>query len=405
MENVDVQSQITTTNEDLQYNLANAADKLFAEKKYEQALKAYSELLLHTTDSDLYVKMGNCFEKISKVQTALEYWEKAIEVDPMNSDAYISLGNYYYSKAQREKAISYWLASLLSMPEEPTSNLNIAVAYSEKDMKTEAFIYYERYLKYAQNKTSEKYIKIKNRIEKSKKLGNDYLKLGVQLQAQGDKISALKCYKRAAHYCPIYSKIHLNLGSLFYAEKNYEEAVKHWTNALYLDPHYSKIINNLAISYDMQKKFDFAYCYYTRYSKYIQNNPAELEKISTRCHRLKPVLNSNPYLIKNHLEMAEEAISECNYFKALNEYKNYVILEPNSMQDYAPLISKIENYLNPEKGIIENCIIQGQKLMATERDFAQAQQYFARVLVLAENNTDEYSEAKGRLALCMQRSL
>ncbi len=75
------------------------------------------------------------------------------------------------------------------------------------------------------------------------------------------------------------------------------------------------------------------------------------------------------------------------------------------MQDYVPLINKIENYLNPEKGIIENCIIQGRKLITTERDFAQAQQYFARVLVLAENNTDEYNEAKGRLALCMKRSL
>lgn len=405
MTETDVQHQIVITNSDTATDLLTVAEKLYSEKKYEQALKTYSDLLLHSTDSDIYTKMGNCFEKIGKVQTALEYWEKAIDVDSMNSNAYINLGNYYYSKNKLEKAISYWLASLLSMPEEPTSNLNIAVAYAEKGMKTEAFIYYDRYLKYAQNKTSEKYIKIKKRIEKSKKLGNDYLKLGVQLQSQGDSASALKCYIRAAHYCPIYSKVHLNLGSIYYADKKYEEAAKHWSNALYLDPHYPKIINNLAITYDMLQKFDYAYSYYSRYLKYIQNNQLELDKITTRCHKLKPILNSKPYLITNHLEAAEQAISECNYFKALNEYKNYVMLEPNAIQSYSPLINKIDNYLNPERGIIENCMLQGRKSMGTEKNFELAKQYFARVLVLAENDSPEYSEAKGRLAVCIQHSL
>lgn len=400
----DLPQQIINTNANTETDLFTVAERLYVEKKYEQALKVYSDILLHTTDSDLYVKMGNCFDKLGKTQTSLEYWEKAIEVDPMNSDAYISLGNYYYGKNKLEKAISYWMASLLSMPEEPTANLNIAVAYAAKEMKTEAFIYYERYLKYAQNKTSEKYLKIKKRIEKSKKLGGDYLKLGVQMQAQGDKISALKCYKRAAHYYPVSSKAHLNLGSVYFADNNLEEAVKHWTNALYLDPHYPKIINNLAISYDMLKKFDYAYSYYSRYAKYVQNNQLELDKVTTRCHKLKPILNSNPYLITNHLEAAEQAISECNYFKALNEYKNYIMLEPNAVQAYAPLINKIDDYLNPERGIIENCIIHGRKCMTGDKNFEEAQQYFARVLVLADNNSQEYIEAKGRLLLCMQRS-
>ncbi len=405
MSKIDTSNHIIITNNDTESDLAAVAQNLFNEQKYEQALKIYSDMLLYSTDSDLYVKMGTCFEKMGKQETALEYWEKAIEVDPMNSNAFINLGNYYYKKNKLEKAISYWLASLIPMPEEPTSNLNLAVAYTIKNFHTEAFIYYERYLRFAQDKTNEKYLSIKKKIDRNKKLGNDYLKLGVQYQAYGDNLSALKCYTRAAGYCPIFSKIHLNLGSLYYADKNYEESIKHWTNALYLDPHYPKIINNLAISYDILQKYDYAYCYYTRYQKYVSQNAEEYEKVVTRCHKIKPVLNANPYLVTNHLDKAKNAFAECRYFEALNEFKNYVILEPAEQLNYMDLIVKIEQYLNPDKAVIESCMRQGVKLEENEKKYEEASQYFARVLVLAHGGTHEYNEAKRRLGICIQHSL
>ena len=405
MPDIEAKSQIISTNEDTQGDLAIIDKKLYDEQNYEQALKVYSDMLLYTSDSELYVKMGNCFEKLDKGATAVEYWEKAIEVEPMNSNAFINLGNYYYKKNKIEKAISYWLASLLSMPEEPTSNLNLAIAYSLKNMQLEAFLYYDRYLKYAQDKTSEKYLTIKKKIEKNKKLGNDYLKLGVQYQNFGDKLSALKCYSRAVQYCPIFSKIHLNLGSLYYADKNYEEAVKYWATALYLDPYYPKILNNLAITYDILQKFDYAYCYYTRYNTLIVNNPVESDKITSRCHKIKPILNANPYLVANHIDHAKQAFAECDYFRALNEFKNYIILEPSEFDNYNEFIIKIEKYIHPEMAVIESCLMKGKKLISEENNFSDAKQYYARVLVLAEQDSPEYTEAKKRLGICIQHSL
>ena len=35
---------------------------MYDEKKYDQALKIYSDMLLYSSNSDIYVKMGNCFE-------------------------------------------------------------------------------------------------------------------------------------------------------------------------------------------------------------------------------------------------------------------------------------------------------------------------------------------------------
>ena len=160
MAETDNQIQILTNNADTQGDLAAAAQKFYDEGNFSQALKIYTDMLLYASDSDVYVKMGNCFEKLDKHLTAVEYWNKAVEIDPMNSNALINIGNYYYKKNNIETAIGYWLASLVAMPEEPTANLNLAVAYTLKKMNLESFIYYEKYLKYAQNRSSEKYIKI-----------------------------------------------------------------------------------------------------------------------------------------------------------------------------------------------------------------------------------------------------
>ena len=403
MAGLEAETHIINTNANTQDDLALAAKNAYESEDYNQALKIYADMLLYSSDSDLYVKMGNCFEKLDKQQTAIEYWNKAVEIDPMNSNAMINLGNFYYKKNKINTAIGYWLASLISMPEEPTSNLNLAVAYTLKKMNLEAFSYYEKYLKYSQNKTSEKYYEIKKKVDKNKKLSNDYLKLGVQYQNTGDKLSALKCYKRAVKYCPTFSKIHLNIGSLYYGDKNFEEAVKHWQNAYYLDPHYTKILINLALSYDMLQKYDLAFCFYSRYGKHVITNPAEYDKVVSRCHKIKPVLNSNPYLISKHLEYAEEAFSNCDYYKALFEYTNYIILSPKEQAKYVDLVRKIETYLSPEKQVIESCLKKGQTLQE-KRNFTEASQYFARVLVIAQSGSLEYNEAKRKLGVCLQRS-
>lgn len=403
MEEISTSTHIITNNADTQGDLSAVAKKLYDEGNYSQALKIYTDMLLYTSDSEIYVKMGNCFEKLEKFQTAIEYWSKAIDIDPMNSNAFINLGNYYYKKNKIETAIGYWLASLVSMPEEPTSNLNLAVAYTLKKMDFEAFNYYEKYLKYAQDKTNEKYQQIQQKVERNKKLANDYLKLGVQYQGVKDKLSALKCYKRAASYCPVFSKIHLNIGSLYYADKNYEEAIKYWIKASYIDPNYTKILSNLALSYDVLQQWDYAFCYYTRYGNLVMSDLTEYNKVVSRGHKIKPVLNSNPYLISRHLDYAKEAFAQCDYYKALNEFENYIILAPKEIETYGDMVTKLKTFLNPEKTIITSCQTKGKELLDA-RKFEEASKYFARILVLSKNGSLEYTDAKRKLGVCIQRT-
>lgn len=398
------QTRIVNNNAATLDDMIAAAEKLYNKKDYDNALNLYSNILLYYSNSDIYVKMGNCYNKIGDEKQALEFWQKAFELDPMNSDALINIGNSYYSNNDYELAISYWIAALVAMPEEPTANLNLAVVYTTKEMPSEAYKYYERYLKYAQIKNSDKYKQISKTLEKNKKLANNYLKLGYEYQCQRDNSSALKCYKRAEMYYPNFSKIPLNIGSIYYADNNFEKAAEYWTKALYLDPSYPKILCNLAITYDTLKKYDYAYCYYKRYVNTIANKSEEFAKVSIRCTQLQTYLKNNPYLIENHLKIAQRAFSECEYLKAINEFNNYTILNPKEKNKYAEIIFKIKNYLYPEYNIINLCLKQGNTLFE-EKNYNEARKYFARILILSENGSIEFTNAKRKLKTCIQRSL
>ena len=379
-----------------------AADQFYKAKNYEQALNLYNELLAFHADSELYLKLGNCYDLLDKSQTALEYWQKAIDMDSMNSVAYFNIGNFHYKKNQFEKAILYWILSLIIVPEEPTTNLNLAVAYTFKRMHIETFHYYEKFLKYAQDKKSQKYIEVNEKITKNKKLGNNYLKLGIQYQLSNNYKMALDAYIKSISCCPLYSKSYLNIGSLYYMDKRYAEAVKYWRYAEILDPNYSKIISNLAVAYDLLQKYDYAYCYYQQYlSMAGLEAPNDYNKVVSRCQYLKPLVNANPHWIDKHLEQAKNSMANCDYRSAIIQLKNYSILNPDDKIKCNELSNKLNNYLHPEKSIISSNAQLGRESLA-KNDFMSAKENYARILVLSESGSPEYNDAKRKLALCLQ---
>ncbi len=394
-------SYILSDNVDIVENLSKVAEKFFLERDFEKALKVYNDLLLHTSDSELYVKMGTCYMELGKVSTALEYWEQAITRDAKNINAYIKLGNYFYKNKEREKAITYWIASLLVVPEEPITNLNLAITFAEKSMNFQAITYYEKYMKYAQDKSTDTYKQVTDLLIKNKKNANEYLKLGVNYQSINDITSAAKCYMKALSFYPNSSKANLNLGSLYFIDKNYAKAIKYWIKASYILPEYPKILNNLALAFDLSSKFDYAFCYYTRYSKHILQNKTEYDKVVSRCHKIKYFLNQNPHLIENHLTKANNAFSNCEYHKAMTEFENYIHLKPDERNYYTDIINKITSFINPEENILTACRQKAEELYKSNK-FKSAAPYYARMMVLAEKNSGEFVYAKSRLSKCIE---
>jgi len=386
-------------NSDIENSTLKAASKHYANGSYNECLKLLLDASRTNAGAQLYVDIGNCYYKLNDYKESFSYWNRAIELDPKLSTAYANLGNLYYKNGEREKAISLWLVALISKPEDANTSLNLAIAFNEKMMRYESIKYFERYIKYSEDKSSTDYLKVKQKLQHCFYVANEYLTLGVGLQNENKDKEAAACYFKSLANYPNLSKPNLNLGSIFFADKNLELAIKYWTIASHIEPNHDKVLSNIAISYDLLKQFDYAYCYYYRYSNYIMSNREEYDKVNRRLHKIKPYLNENPKLTEAHLEKANEHIARSEFDDAIDEFKNYSILKPDSQQTYKDLIKKLESYLSPEVDIIASCFEKGNALI-NENKFFDAKPYFGRILKLSSPQYLEYSKARAKYSQC-----
>ncbi len=380
----------------------NAALAMYKKGEYSIALKMYQDLSNYYTSPSLYLELGNCYYKLGKNKYALEYWKKVIELDNVNKYAYSNIGNLYYKTGNISQAIENWLTALTIEPNDAKVNLNIAVAYTDAKMRSEAIRYYERYLRYEENKNEEYYF-IENKIIGYKETANEYLKEGAKFQQISNLKAALDCYIKALASYPNYSKTNFNIGSLFFMDHNYEQAIKYWLKSYFIDDSYPKTMLNLAISYDCSRQFDYAYCFYARYSDYIVDNNVELTKVTNRLHQLKNHINNNPYLVEKHLENASNLYHDNDFYHARVEYKNYIMLKPDDKHIYLPIIQKINYYLNPEEKVIEELAKQAVKLIAEER-YAEASLIYEQTLKLCDENSVQYSHLKAKYTMCVRKA-
>lgn len=386
-------------NSDVEGSTLSAARNKYASGRYEEAVKLFLNAAHTTSDSNLYVDIGSCYFMLRNYEEAEEYWNKAMRLDSKNYKAYTNLGNLYYGQGHLEKAISLWLVALISRPEDANTNLNLAIAFNEKGMRFESIKYFEKYIKYCEEKGAERYVRIRARIQHCFSIAHQYLAAGVQLQNEEDHKRAAACYFKSLANYPNLSKTNLNLGSIFFTDKNLELAVKYWKIASHLDPNYDKIYSNLAICFDLTKQFDYAYCYYYRYMNFIMSNKDEYYKVNKRLLKIKPYLNDHPDLIQKHLNLAQEYLANSQFDDAIDEFKNYSILKPDEGQLYKDLIKKLETYLSPELSIISTCFDIGNRLV-NEGRFTEAKPYFYRIMKLSSPQYLEFSKARAKYSQC-----
>lgn len=386
-------------NSDFEGSVLSAAKNHYSQGHYNEALKLLQDASTTNADSEIYTDIGNCYFMLNGHQEALDNWNKAISLNPKNSKPYANIGNMYYKNGAREMAISYWMVALISRPEDADVNLNLAIAFNEKNMRFESIKYFERYIKYEEDKSSTDYLRVKSKIQHCFNVANQYLTFGAKFQSEGQDKKAAACYFKSLANYPNLSKTNLNLGSIFYQDKNLDLAIKYWTAALHIDRHYDKIYSNLAISYDLKKQFDYAYCYYYQYMNFVIGNKDEYYKANRRLLKIKPYLNEHPELIKKHLELAQDYVSKSQFDDAIDEFKVYSILNPDEGNESKGLIKKLESYLNPELDIIATCFDIGNNLILEGR-YSEAKPYFFRVMRLSSPQFLEFSKARAKYSQC-----
>ncbi len=87
----------------------NKGNKLFEEKKYEEAIKLFEELIKAKPELKMINQnIGNCYFAMEKYEKAIEYYKKALKEKGDNTEMYIAIGNAYINMKNNEKALEWY---------------------------------------------------------------------------------------------------------------------------------------------------------------------------------------------------------------------------------------------------------------------------------------------------------
>lgn len=393
---VDVVGYSVEDNSDIEKSVIDAARKHFKDGNYDSAIKLYLGLLKTSASARLYFDVGLCYYKKSDYDTAIEYLTMAGNLDIRNSSAYSYLGNCYFRKLDAKNAIENWTIARSISPKDEFVCLNLAMAYFVKGMPYESVFYYQKYLKYSINKDSQQYLSIQKNINELFESANDYYIQGERERARNEGILAEKNYKLAMKKYPVIGDYSYALANLYYDIKNYQQASFYYEITLREHSQRDKeIIFKLANCYEKTNDYRMAYCFYNRYLRYSISSQNEYLEITKKMTGLKKLLDSS--VVDITIEMAKQYYNNNEYYKALLEYENCIILDSQNHIEYDDIVRKLKRFLDPEAIVTKKYLEKGKDLLL-QGEKQGANKYFTEVLHLANPKSEEYRLAKSKIS-------
>lgn len=381
-------------NSDIETSVISAAKKHYTDGNYDLAIKLYLGLLKTSASSKLYLDVGLCYYKKNDFDSAIEHLLRAVTLDDSNSVAYSYLGNCYFRKLDANKSIECWTKARSISPRDESVCLNLAIAYFAKNMFFESTFYYDKYLKYAQNKESKQYKAIQKNINTAFSDANDLYIQAQKSEHRNNSVSAERNYLFALKKYPIISEYNTKLADLYSRMKEYKTAIKYYNYSLFNTNNKITILN-IAQCYEAINDYKNAYCFYKRYMKYIFNSPEAYLEFVKKTNSLKKQIDMSS--TNDVLEKAKQHYENNEYYNAYIEYENYTILKPEEKENYLETINKLMLFINPEKIITKSYLKRASELL-NQGERQGANRYFTEVMHLSNPKSDEYKIAKSRIA-------
>ena len=381
-------------NSNIEDTKLEAAKGLYLSGNYSGALKLYLDMINTSYSYKLYYEIGRCYYKLNDFDNAESYFLNSISLDGYRNPSYIFLGNIYYKKEDITKAIEYWCISYSYKPDDESVCLNLATSYFSREMKFQAIFFYEKYLKYAKDKSSTYYLEIKKSIDEFNKIGRELYQKALKSVSMKDNKTAIQGLEYAIKNCPTNFDINFLLGKLYFEEKQYMQAMIYLKQAHCLDPKSLDVLERLSSTMISLGDFTGAYCCLKRILPLVINDQKEyLEIVKT----LKQLENSFDNLShEGHEQWGDNYYAENNYHFALFEYENCVIIDGKMSDKIGEKLQKIRSFINPEERIIKSCFEKGGTFYSAG-NYQMSNKYFSKILSLAKEDSSDYKFAKSRL--------
>ena len=122
-----------------------AGNKLFAEKKFEEAGKIYEDLIAKNPGVYiLHKNVGNCRFELQQYDLAEAAYQKVLEKEPGNADIILLIGNCYANRGEADKAMEWYNRIEFEKITDPTVLYNIGTSFTKQSKFEDALKYYKR---------------------------------------------------------------------------------------------------------------------------------------------------------------------------------------------------------------------------------------------------------------------
>ncbi|MEW5901273.1 MAG: tetratricopeptide repeat protein [Acidobacteriota bacterium] len=126
-------------------NELTKGNQLFDEKKYEEAIAVYQDILAKFPDAYIINRnIGNCYFQMEKYDEAETYYQKVLAGDPANGEALLMIGNCYANRGQNDKALEWYGRIEFEKIKDPVVLYNVGTTYYNSSRFEEALKYYKR---------------------------------------------------------------------------------------------------------------------------------------------------------------------------------------------------------------------------------------------------------------------
>ncbi len=210
-----------------------------------------------------YYSLGYSHEK-SDPEKAIEYYEKATQINPQYVEAYLDWGNLLLNQGKPDEAkekyekcleldpnykLAYHNLGYLMERSEP----EVAIDYYNKAIALDPY-YFEAYNSLGSVLlNSQKYEEAKKYFKKSLEIAPNYkwahFNLG-RIFEKTDYIKAIASYKKAIDIDINYLEAYYAIAGIWSDQKNYEEAINWYEKCLEIDPGYKWAHYNLGVCFE-----------------------------------------------------------------------------------------------------------------------------------------------------------